>query len=169
MKRSRGLERNIKKSNLKIIDIKFDCEKGFKTKKIKSFVEKSVDQTLEILEYKKRKTYVSVFLTNNEEIKKINSKYRKINKSTNVLSFPQNEQRMITNLDNYLVLGDIVISLEKILSEANDQKKKFFDHLLHMIVHSALHLYGFDHSNTKESIEMEAKEKDIMKKILYES
>ena len=38
-----------------------------------------------------------------------------------------------------------------------------------MIVHSALHLYGFDHSNMKESMKMEAKEKDIMKKILYES
>lgn len=169
LKKSKGLERNIKKSNQKIIEIQFNCEKSFKTKKIKNFVKKSVDQTLEILEYKKRKTYVSVFLTNNEEIKKINSKYRKINKPTNVLSFPQNEKRMINNLENYLVLGDIVISLEKILSEANDQKKKFFDHLLHMIVHSALHLYGFDHSNSKESIEMEAKEKDIMKKILYES
>ena len=127
LKKSKGLERNIKKSNLKIIDIRFDCEKSFKTKKIKNFVKKSVDQTLEILEYKKRKTYVSVFLTNNEEIKKINSKYRKINKPTNVLSFPQNEKRMISNFENYLVLGDIVISLEKILSEANDQKKKFFE------------------------------------------
>jgi len=169
LKKSKGLERNIKKSNQKIIDIKFDCEKSFKTRKIKNFVKKSVDQTLEILENKKRKTYVSVFLTNNEEIKKINSQYRKINKATNVLSFPQNETRMISNLDNYLVLGDIVISLEKILSEANDQKKRFFDHLLHMIVHSALHLYGFDHSNMEESAEMEAKEKDIMKKIHYES
>ena len=165
MKRSRGLERNIKKSNRKIIDIKFDCDESFKTKKIKIFVKKSVDQILEILEYKKRKTYVSVFLTNNEEIKKINSKYRKINKSTNVLSFPQNEKRMIINLENYLVLGDIVISLEKIFAEANEQKKNFFDHLLHMIVHSTLHLYGFDHTNQKESIVMETKEKDIMKKI----
>ena len=163
------MERNIKKSNLKIIDIKFDCEKSFKTKKIKIFVKKSVDQTLEILEYKKRKTYVSVFLTNNKEIKKINSKYRKINKSTNVLSFPQNEKRMISNLENYYVLGDIVISLEKIFSEANEQKKNFFDHLLHMIVHSALHLYGFDHTNQKESMVMEAKEKDIMKKLLFDS
>ena len=169
LKKSKGLERNIKKSNQKIIEIQFSCERSFKTKKIKNFVKKSVDQTLEILEYKKRKTYVSVFLTNNEEIKKINSRYRKINKPTNVLSFPQNEKRMINNLENYLVLGDIVISLEKILSEANAQKKKFFDHLLHMIVHSALHLYGFDHSNMKESMKMEAKEKDIMKKILYES
>ena len=169
LKKSKELERNIKKSNRKIIDIKFDCEKSFKTKEIKSFVKKSVDQTLEILEYKKRKTYVSVFLTNNEEIKKINSKYRNINQSTNVLSFPQNEKRMVSNLENYLVLGDIVISLEKILSEANEQKKNFFDHLLHMIVHSALHLYGFDHTNQKEWFVMEAKEKDIMKKILSES
>ena len=163
------MERNIKKSNRKIIDIKFDCDESFKTKKIKIFVKKSVDQILEILEYKKRKTYVSVFLTNNEEIKKINSKYRNINQSTNVLSFPQNEKRMVSNLENYLVLGDIVISLEKILSEANEQKKNFFDHLLHMIVHSALHLYGFDHTNQKEWFVMEAKEKDIMKKILSES
>ena len=169
LKKSKGLERNIKKSNQKIIEIQFNCEKSFKTKKIKNFVKKSVDQTLEILEYKKRKTYVSVFLTNNEEIKKINSKYRKINKPTNVLSFPQNENRMISNLENYLVLGDIVISLEKILAEANEQKKNFFDHLLHMIVHSALHLYGFDHTNQKESIVMETKEKDIMKKIHSDS
>ena len=158
-----------KKSNQKIIEIQFNCEGSFKTKKIKNFVKKSIDQTLEILEYKKRKTYVSVFLTNNEEIKKINSKYRKINKPTNVLSFPQNEKRMINNFENYLVLGDIVISLEKIHSEAKDQKKNFFDHHLQMIVHSTLHLYGFDHSNTKDAIEMEAIEKDIMKKILYGS
>ena len=169
LKKSKGLERNIKKNNQKIIDIKFSCEKSFKTKKIESFVKKSVDQTLEILEYKKRKTYVSVFLTNNEEIKKINLKYRKINKPTNVLSFPQNEKRMISHLENYLVLGDIVISLEKIMSEANDQKKNFFDHLLFIIIHGALHLYGFDHSNEKESLVMEAKEKDIMKKIFLAS
>ena len=76
---------------------------------------------------------------------------------------------MISNSENYLVLGDIVISLEKIRSEANNNNKNFFDHLLHMIVHSALHLYGFDHKNKKESILMEAKEKDIMRKILLES
>ena len=101
-KKSKVLERNIKRSNQKIIEIQFSCERSFKTKKIKNFVKKSVDQTLEILEYKKRKTYVSVFLTNNEEIKKINLKYRKINKPTNVLSFPQNEKRMISHLENYL-------------------------------------------------------------------
>ena len=165
MKKSKGLERSIKKNNKKIIDIKFNCEDSFKTKRMKNFVKKSIDQTLEILEYKKRKTYISVFLTNNEEIKKINLKYRKINKPTNVLSFPQNEKRMISNVENCLVLGDIVISLEKILSEASEQKKNFFEHLLHMIVHSALHLYGFDHTNKKNSIMMEAKEKDIMRKI----
>ena len=56
LKKSKGLEKNIKKNNQKIIEIQFDCEKSFKTKKIKNFVKKSVDQTLEILENKKRKT-----------------------------------------------------------------------------------------------------------------
>ena len=95
-----------------------------KQKKLKILLKNLLIKLLKYLNIKK-KTYVSVFLTNNEEIKKINSKYRKINKPTNVLSFPQNEKRMISNLENYLVLGDIVISLEKILSEANDQKKIF--------------------------------------------
>ena len=84
LKKSKGLERNIKKSNQKIIEIKFNCERSFKTKKIKNFVKKSVDQTLEILEYKKRKTYVSVFLTNNEEIKKL---IQNIGKLTNLRTF----------------------------------------------------------------------------------
>ena len=126
LKKSKKLERNIKKSNQKIVEISFNCEESFKTKKINNFVKKSIDQIIEILEYKKRKIYVSVFLTTNEEIKKINSKYRQNNKPTNVLSFPQNEKRMIRNSEFFLVLGDIVISLEKILTEANEQKKKFF-------------------------------------------
>ena len=148
-----------------MIDVKFECEGNFKEKEIRNFVEKSVNQTLEMLKSSNLKTYVSIFLTNNQEIRKINYKFRKIDKETNVLSFPQNEKRMVIDLENYLILGDIVISLEKILAESIEQKKSFYKHLLHMIVHSTLHLYGYEHTNNKVADIMEKKEKDILNEL----
>ena len=152
-----------------MIEIDFHKKLNSEETEIKKYIFSSVKKCFEILKKNQEDYYVSIFLTNNYDIKKLNNKFRKINKPTNVLSFIQDEKFCLKGAKQVILLGDIVISLEKILSEANDQKKNFFDHLLHMIVHSALHLYGFDHSNSKESIEMEAKEKDIMKKILYES
>ena len=148
-----------------MIDVKFKCEGNFKETEIRNFVEKSVNQTLKILRNSNLKTYVSVFLTSNKEIRKINSEFRNINKATNVLSFPQNDQRMMIDREKYLILGDIIISLEKILTESKRQKKSFYVHLLHMIVHSMLHLYGYDHTNNKESDIMEKKEKDILNEL----
>ena len=87
----------------------------FKTLKVKNFVKNSIDLILEMLNNNKEDVYISVFLTNNDKIKEINLKYRNINKATNVLSFPQNENRMFNNLKNYYILGDIVISLENYL------------------------------------------------------
>ncbi len=151
-----------------MIDVKFECKESFKTKEIKNFVEKSISRTLEMIKNDTVKIYVSVFLTNNKEIRKINSKFRNVDKETNVLSFPLNEQRMILNFENYLLLGDIVISLEKILSESKEQEKSFFNHLLHMIVHSILHLFGYDHKNQIDADKMEEKEKYLIKKLKKE-
>ena len=89
-------------------------------------------------------------MTDNNGIKKINNKYRKINKSTNVLSFPQNDERFVTKKTSKIILGDIVISLEKIIKESKLQKKQFSDHLAHMVIHSLLHLLGFNHEKLKD-------------------
>ena len=67
---------SIKKNNFNMIDVKFECEGNFEEKEIRSFVEKSVNQTLEMLKNSNLKTYVSVFLTNNKEIRKINYRFR---------------------------------------------------------------------------------------------
>ncbi len=149
-----------------MIEIKFECEKKFETSKVKNFVENSIDLILEMLKNSHEEVYVSVFLTTNARIKEINFKYRNINKVTNVLSFSQNENRMVDNNKNCYMLGDIVISLEKILSEANDQKKNFFDHLFHMLAHSILHLKGYDHQNEVDTKIMEEKERDIILNLL---
>ena len=104
-------------------------------------------------------------MTNDDNIKKINSRFRKINKVTNVLSFRQNEERFLRNSEKYLILGDIVISLEKISSEAKEQNKDFSDHLVHILVHGLLHLLGHDHENEKEAAIMEKKEILILSKL----
>ena len=74
---------------------------------------------------------------------------------------------MLGDSEIYFILGDIVISLEKILSEAKHQKKKFLDHLLQMIIHSTLHLYGYDHENLKDAKAMEKRENEILFKLKY--
>ena len=93
--------------------------------------------------------YISIFVTNNINMQKINFKYRKKNKTTNVLSFPQNENRR-TGKSSSIVLGDIVVSLEKVYEESLKEEKHFYNHLSHMIIHSLLHLLGFDHDTKKK-------------------
>lgn len=155
---------NIKKKP-KMIDINFDCEKKFRTLKLRNFIKNCVSQVIKIID-KKKSFYVSIYLTNNAKIKEINLEFRKLDKITNVLSFPQNEERMIIKSKKYFMLGDVVLSMEKISMEAVELGKSFRDHLLHMIIHSILHLFGYDHQNEKEASLMESMESQILEKLL---
>jgi probable rRNA maturation factor len=148
-----------------MIEINFDCDLNTKKQEIKESLKNSIDLILDIVEFKKKNFYISIFLTNNDNIKKINLRFRKIDKVTNVLSFRQNEERIVRDSEKYLILGDIVISLEKILSEAKEQNKNFADHLIHMLVHGLLHLLGYDHENEKDAEIMEKKEILILSKL----
>ena len=117
----------------------------------------------------KKEYYLSILLTNDNGIKKINKKYRKVNKATNVLSFPQNDERLITKKRFKIILGDIVISLEKIIKESKLQNKKPSDHLTHMVIHSLLHLLGFNHEKLKDFKIMKKKEINILSKLSISS
>ena len=96
---------------------------------------------------------VSIILTNDEEIHKLNKEYRNIDKPTNVLSF---------ELGDDILLGDIYISLDTILKEAKDENIPVEEHVAHMVVHGMLHLQGYDHISDKEAIIMEKKETEIL-------
>jgi len=63
------------------------------------------------------------------------------------------------------MIGDIVISKEKILIEAKDQNKTFNDHLAHIVIHGFLHLLDFTHDSNEDSIIMETKEVELLKMI----
>ncbi len=156
---------NIFQKHLIVTNIIIDDNYGFKESAIKKIIRKTINLTFSELNDDYNKEYeVNILLAKNEQIKKINKKYRKINKVTNILSFPQDP--IMSNLrEEKLLLGDIVLSLDKLRNEAEDQSKKFSNHLTHIIMHGFMHLLGFDHKNKKEAKVMEEKEKDILSKL----
>ena len=122
---------------------------------------------------------VNVLLTNNEEIHKINKEYRGIDRPTDVLSFPMIEYEEPGDFSvideesaeafnpesGELMLGDIVISKEKVLSQAEEYGHLPKREYAFLIAHSMLHLFGYDHMVDEERVVMEAKQKEIMEKV----
>ena len=139
-------------------------------KKTKEWTEQEVSFVSEVLEHtfenmlngNELNHEVSILLTNDEEIRELNKKYRKIDKPTNVLSFSITSDTIVNELK---MIGDIVISKEKILSEAKDQNKTFNDHLAHIVIHGFLHLLNFTHDSKEDSTIMENKEVELLKMI----
>lgn len=147
--------------------IAIDFNKKLKSEEIeiKNYIFSSVKKSFETLKKNQEDYYLSIFLTNNYDIKKLNSKFRKINKATNVLSFVQDKKFFIGRSKQVILLGDIVISLEKIRSEAKVLGKKFSDHFTHMCIHGLLHLFGYNHKKESEAKIMQEKEISILKKL----
>lgn len=107
---------------------------------------------------------ISISLTNDAGIHILNRDYRDKDKPTNVLSFPQIDwSDPDADLQAPIImLGDIVIALETIERESAEQGKRMQDHFTHMLVHSILHLCGFDHEENADAEEMESLEIDIL-------
>ena len=106
---------------------------------------------------------VSVLLTNDEHIKLLNNNYRKKNKPTNILSFPQQDSlENLKEIPYSLPMGDLALSISTIQREACEQQKILEHHLCHLIVHGMLHLLGYDHAEEDEAEVMEALECSIL-------
>ncbi len=154
-----------------MIDITFEKNLGFNKKNVTQIVGRTLELAFEELKPNKQKIpfYVSVFFTNNKKIKEMNFKYKNIKKPTNVLSFPQNIGSIISALHSFILLGDIVISLEKIKTESKDLKKKFSDHLSHIALHGLLHLMDYGHEKNSDAKLMEMVESQILEKLSIRS
>ena len=111
------------------------------------------------------KLYVSIILTNDEEIRKINKKYREIDKATDVLSFPMFEKNEISSVTEEEVLGDLIISIERVKEQAEEYGHSFERELAYMLVHGFYHLMGEDHIQEDEKIQMRAKEENVLKSL----
>lgn len=118
---------------------------------------------------------VSLLITDNENIRNINKTNRNIDSATDVLSFPNSQFSIAGNFEEFeeidfafnpesgeFILGDIVISQDKVFSQAEDfghsEKREF----AFLIVHSMLHLIGYDHIEEADRVIMEDKQRQIM-------
>ena len=119
----------------------------------------------------RNKTYVNIILTTPVEIQRINNIYRNIDKPTDVLSFPMFEKEEIKDLlkskhwNIKEVLGDIVVSVEKVKEQAKEYGHSFERELAYMVVHGFYHLMGYDHMEEKDNKQIREKEENILEKI----
>ena len=115
------------------------------------------------------KLSITVLLTTPENIQKINKEYRDIDKATDVLSFPIFEkdelnQKLEENDFQYEdILGDIIISIEKVQEQAKEYEHSFERELSYMLVHGFYHLMGYDHIQAEDKKMMRPKEEKILK------
>ena len=109
------------------------------------------------------KILISIMFSGDKKVMELNSQFRKINKPTNVLSFPSLTNSN-TNFKN-IFLGDIIFSIETIISEAKTNNKSTIDHLIHLFIHGLLHLLGYDHNTEDEARIMENLEICILNKL----
>ena len=105
--------------------------------------------------YKKNTLICSLLLSGAKEIKKLNQKFRKKNKSTDVLSFPFYEKNQLNNKirkEKEVYLGDIIINLSQVKNKNN--KVKFKEELNKLWIHGLLHLLGYDHKSNSQYLQM---------------
>ena len=131
--------------------------------KVEKFVQKTVAFAWQKAGVKKVGVpEISVFLSNDADIKEINREYRGVDKPTNVLSFPAIEEDVLLEPQMPYLAGDIILAVETCQEEATAEGKTLSDHMAHLLVHGVLHLAGFDHIKDDEADKMEAKEVEIL-------
>ena len=110
-----------------------------------------------------KKVSLSLLLSNNKNIKKLNKFFRKKNKPTDILSFPINKKGRISKKT---YLGDIIISYNFINKPNSINRKLFIEKVTKIFIHGFLHLLAFDHKNNKDFIKMLKEEEQIYKSVI---
>lgn len=108
-------------------------------------------------------TEVTIRIVDESESHKLNMTYLGKDRPTNVLSFPFEAPPEVT----LPLLGDLVICRQVVEREAHEQEKILEAHWAHMVIHSTLHLLGYNHILDNEVLEMESLETEIMQKLGY--
>ena len=99
---------------------------------------------------------LSISFIDDAQMRELNRNYRNINRTTDVLSFPQGEG------PDFTLLGDIIISIETAIRHANSYGVTQHEELKKLIIHGILHLLGHDHKKKKETQIMREKEKELV-------
>lgn len=119
---------------------------------------------------------VNVLITDNEGIREYNANYRDIDRETDVLSFPNVDYEVPSDFENLeesaadyfdpdsgeLILGDIILSADKILEQAENYNHSIYREFAFLVAHSMLHLCGYDHMEAEEAKIMELKQETVL-------
>lgn len=133
---------------------------------MRSYIRAAITDTL-IHEGIEDDSVVNVTLVDDETIKEMNAEFRNKDSATDVLSFPLLDGEYTDDdlVDGYLMLGDVVISMETADRQAKEYGHSINEELAFLCVHSTLHLLGYDHELSEEDEdEMFAVQDEIMKK-----
>ena len=129
--------------------IKNDQKKIKMTPDLRRLVKRAVLAVLDFEDFGRR-AEVSVTFTDNEGIHALNREYRNVDRPTDVLSFPLSDGEDYDTDGDAVLLGDIVISLERAQSQAEEYGHSFEREVAFLTVHSMLHLLGYDHETSPE-------------------
>ena len=136
-----------------------------------NIIKKVLAKCFETEHLENSKLYDSITLTNPDNIHKINKEYRNVDKATDVLSFPmftkeEIEQKIAKNdFQHEDVLGDIIISIEKVKEQAQEYEHSFEREFAYMIVHGFYHLMGYDHIKEEDKVIMRPKEEKVLNEL----
>lgn len=151
------------------LHIEVDSEKWRKVRGLSQRLEKAVLQAISTLPANvkpaKGKAEITLLLTTDAAVKKLNHDFRGIKKPTNVLSFPQFSNRQLPRVcgsKKPFNAGDIAIAYQYVVIEAKAEHKILIDHVTHLVIHGVLHLFGYDHMTNASAVRMERLEKKIM-------
>ncbi|MCI4664648.1 MAG: rRNA maturation RNase YbeY [Neomegalonema sp.] len=131
---------------------------------LERFVARAVRAALAAAHTPDLRLIVSVLLADNDRIAALNAAFRKLNRPTDVLSWPNvawpgpASPAEIEALGDGAPLGDIALALEKVASDADSYARALEHHAAHLIVHGILHLLGYDHEDDESAAAMEAVE-----------
>ena len=131
-------------------------------------IDNVIKKCYEIEKIEKSNLYINIILTNPRKIREINKTYRKIDKETDVLSFPMFEKYELdekiqkNNFKTEDILGDIIISIERVEKQAEEYGHSFERELSYMVVHGFYHLMGYDHMEEEEKKVMRQKEENVL-------
>ncbi len=127
-----------------------------------------VDKCFTVEKLNNLNLYISITLTTPSEIKIINNEFRKIDKETDVLSFPMFEKyeldEMVKSGVNEIpeTIGDVIISVDRVKEQAEEYGHSFERELAYMVVHGFYHLMGYDHMVDEDKVVMRAKEENVL-------
>ena len=112
-----------------------------------------------------RNQEVSILLTGNKYIRRLNQEFRSIDQSTDVLSFPQNADEDPC-IPEEVILGDIAVSLDIAKAQAKEHGLDFKEEIILLLIHGILHLLGYDHEiSEQEEKKMRNKTRELFKLI----